>query len=113
MAYSEPFGLAEYDEDATDTIGDPLDISAWRLEIAITDGPVEFPGAEVYRFTEDNDGITRDDDTGTFTLVMTAAVADEIEAGKYSFHAALFEGDSATAFDIPFRGTWRHRNSGE
>jgi hypothetical protein len=111
VVHLEPFAFLEQNEDGTP--GDPLDISTWRLEIAVTEGTPEYPGTEIHRFTAANGGITKDTPTGTFTLVMTTAVADSITAKRYAMHSALFDGTDTDPFDIPFRGWLHHRLSGE
>jgi hypothetical protein len=111
VALSEPFAFLEQNDDGTP--GDPLDIAGWKLEVVISNGTAEYPTTEVLRFTQADGTITRDNGTGTFTVVLTAAAALALAPKRYAFRAMLFLTGETTPFDLPFRGNWIHQVSGE
>ncbi len=105
----EPFQFLEEDDDGVEQ---NQDISGWDLVVVVTEGPPESPGTEVRSFTLANDGIERDDDEATFTLIVDDEAAEEIDPGRYSFRAELYVTGETVPFDIPFRGWFNHRRSG-
>lgn len=80
----------------------------------IFSGPVDqysAAGAVLFTFKESDGTITRDNATGTFTLVWTVAQSLTLAVGDYGFRFLFFSANpptDATCTRRPFWGRWRH-----